>query len=130
MPWERRVGGWLSLILSLRLFMSSYTRVWSLFVDVGPSMEEDGRKEEVVLLYGWLSKERTDAKERLYIAPEYRSVILNTRSDFTQPVNKRIKTRSVCVMVLYHGQIQGCERTIKDDRSFDNALACRCYQRC
>lgn len=75
--------------------MSSYTRFWSLFVDVNPSMA-DGREEEAVLLYGWLGKERTDAKERLYIAPEYRSVILNTPSDFTQPVSKN-KRRGVFV---------------------------------
>lgn len=61
--------GWrVSLILFLRLFLSSYTRFWSLFVDVGPSME-DGRKEELVL-YGRSSKERTGPRSGLYIAPE------------------------------------------------------------
>lgn len=62
--------GWqFSLIVSLRLFRSSYARFWFLFVDDGPSMEY-GCKDKVVSVVWRSSKERTGAKERLYIAPE------------------------------------------------------------
>lgn len=57
----RRVGSSL-LIVSLRLFRSSYTRFWSLFIGGGLSMEY-GCKDKVVGLE-WMIKQGEESRER------------------------------------------------------------------